>query len=206
SAREGARVRARAQPWSSPPATESMRRSEVRTTRTPKRVSASMRVAPRRRALEARRSVVLAALALEAVALRVGEEDVEGGQRAVAGRGVLLHGHLVLVRERRVRVDALLEDAELVAHQHDLVEEGLDRDALLGRALLAGLEHELAALPSPAEGGLADPELLADHLRQDFAEGFDVHVEIDLLRQRRSLGGHDHQVARDPTALFGNAL
>src|ERR1700679_757496 len=39
--------------------------------------------------------------------LSVGEEHVERGERSVAAGDVLLHRHLVLVRELRVRIDSL---------------------------------------------------------------------------------------------------
>ena len=98
----------------------------------------------------------------ELIAL-VGEEHVERRQRAVAAGDVLLHLDLLVIRELRVRVDLLLQDAELVADHHDLVEERVDGDALLLRPFLAGLEDDLASLPSAAELDVGDTELIADH-------------------------------------------
>src|SRR5262249_42604715 len=46
---------------------------------------------------------------------------------------------------------ALLEDAQAIAHHHDLAEEAVDRNHLLLRARAPGSEHELAALPTVGE-------------------------------------------------------
>ncbi len=56
------------------------------------------------------------------------EEDVEGGHGAVAAGDVLLHLDFFAVGEFFVAVDLLFEDTEVVAHHHDFVEEGLERD------------------------------------------------------------------------------
>src|SRR5262249_41038670 len=87
---------------------------------------------------------VLAAGADEPIG-RVGEEDVEGREAAVGAAHVLLQLQAIFVRELRMAVDALLEDAQAVAHRGDLAEERLDRHDLLLRAGLAWFQHHLAA-------------------------------------------------------------
>src|SRR5438132_1638542 len=76
-------------------------------------------------------------------------ERVGGERRAEAAAAV--EPPAVLVGELGVRVDALLEHAQALAHRDDLAEEGLDRDGLLLRAGLARLHDELAAGPALAD-------------------------------------------------------
>src|SRR5262249_49122345 len=83
-----------------------------------------------------------------------------------------------------MRVDLLLEDAELVPEHHDLVKERLERDALLLDAFPPRLQDHLAALPAAAEVNLADAELVGDHFAEDAAELVDIHVDVELLRER----------------------
>src|SRR5450432_3804426 len=74
---------------------------------------------------------LLVALLTDELIFTVGEENVERRQRSVAAGHVLLELHLLVAGELRVRVDLLLEDPQAVADHHDLVEERVERDALL---------------------------------------------------------------------------
>ncbi len=58
------------------------------------------------------------------------EEDIEGGQRAVAARDVLLEIELVGVAQFVARVHLLFEHAQVVPDHHDLVKERLQRHLL----------------------------------------------------------------------------
>ena len=49
------------------------------------------------------------------------KQHVERRQRTVAARDVLLHLHLLAVGKFFVRVDLLLQHAQVVTHQHDFV-------------------------------------------------------------------------------------
>src|SRR5581483_3662045 len=103
-----------------------------------------------REALSGALRLVRALRADEAV-LGLGEEHVEAREGAVRLRDVLLELEAVGVVELRVAVDALLEDAQLLAHRDDLAEEDVDRNRLLLRSGLAGLQHELTAAPPLAD-------------------------------------------------------
>src|SRR5436309_4375561 len=94
---------------------------------------------------------VVRALGADEAVRRVGEQHVEGGEAPVRARDVVLELDAVLVRELGVRVDALLEDAQALAHRDDLAEERLDGDGLLLRAGLARLHHELTTRPALAD-------------------------------------------------------
>src|SRR5262249_26099824 len=107
---------------------------------------------------------VLAARSLETLGDRIREQHVERRQGTVASGDVLLNGDLFFVGQRRVRVDALFEDAQLVANHHDLVKKALERHSLLRRALPSRAKHHLAALPAGTEVRFADAELFAQHL------------------------------------------
>src|SRR5690606_36220859 len=107
----------------------------------------------------------------------VREQHVEGRERSITAGHVLLHLDLLLGRQLPVAVDLLLEDAEAIPNHDDLREERLDRDPLLLRPFLAGLENHLTALPATAELHVCDAELVTDDLAQDLAELVSVHVQ-----------------------------
>src|SRR5262245_38438696 len=83
------------------------------------------------------------------------EQNVEGGHRAVAFGDVLLHLHLFAVCEFFVTVDLLLEHTEVVAHHHDLVKEGFERDFLGLQRGVGGMHYHLPVVPARAEFGNA---------------------------------------------------
>src|SRR5439155_10612663 len=95
--------------------------------------------------------LLLRALGADEAVLGIREQDVERREAAVGARDVVLQLQAVLVREFRVRVDALLEDAEALADRDDLPEEGLHRHDLLLRPRLTRLHHELTACPALAD-------------------------------------------------------
>ena len=64
------------------------------------------------------------------LAFFVFEEEVEGGERSIAAGDVLLHLDFLGIAEFVVRVDLLLQDAEVVADHRDLVEEHFQRNLL----------------------------------------------------------------------------
>src|SRR5438477_172926 len=132
----------------SPKRLESWRR---RITRRRPRGCAAWHRRPARGSPASAPSVVLGPLRAHEAIFGIGEQNVECGEAAVGARDVVLELEAVLVGELGVRVDALLEHAQALAHGDDLAEEGLDRDGLLLRAGLARLHDELAAGPALAD-------------------------------------------------------
>src|SRR5580765_5795484 len=117
--------------------------------------SATVSSRTRRRASSTRRRKpgecfisLVAALGADEPILGVGEEHVERRETAVRACDVVLELEPVLVAQLRVRVDALLEDAQALADRDDFPEERLDRHGLLLRPGLPGLHHQLAAGPA----------------------------------------------------------
>ncbi len=77
-------------------------------------------------------------------------------------------------------VDLRLEHSQAIPEHDDLLEEGLERNALLLRLGAPRLEHELTARPAVTDPRLGETELLEEQLAQDFLELGTVHVEVHL--------------------------
>ena len=58
------------------------------------------------------------------------EKQIEGSQRAIAARDVLLHFDLLSVCQSRVRVYLLFQNSQLVPNANDLVKEHFERNFL----------------------------------------------------------------------------
>src|SRR5262249_35723226 len=128
-------------------------------------------------------ALVAPARADEAVC-RIREEHVERRQATVGPGDVVLEREAILVRELRMRVDALLEAPELLAHRDDLAEEPLDRNPLLLRPRLPRLEHQLP--PRPALRDLAGDRFLGP---KDRAHGLDDAADVLVVKWRHQRGG-----------------
>ena len=104
------------------------------------------------------------------------EEDVEGGEGAVAFGDVLLELDLFAVGEFLVGVDLLFEDAEVVADHDDFVEEDFEGDFFGREGGVGGVEDDFAVVP-------AEAELFDDGFRRAEAELVDggVHGLLDEL-------------------------
>ena len=79
------------------------------------------------------------------------EEDVEGGEGAVAFGDVLLHLDFFAIGEFFVGVDLLFEDAEVVADHDDFVEEDFERHFLGLQGGVVGVEDAFAAVPAETQ-------------------------------------------------------
>lgn len=80
------------------------------------------------------------------------KEHVEGSQRAVGGRDVLLQVNLIAFAEHLVGIDFLLNQPQAVAHHRDFVEESVNGHFLGLKAGVFWLENERAAVPAGTEG------------------------------------------------------
>ena len=56
------------------------------------------------------------------------KQDVEGGERSVAARDILLQVELVRFAQFVAGVNLLLENPEIIPNHYDFVEEGLERN------------------------------------------------------------------------------
>src|SRR5690606_18182281 len=110
------------------------------------------------------------------------EEHVEGREAAVAAGDVLLQLHLLIGAQRRVLVQLLLEQPQLVADHDDLLEEDVDGHRLVLRALLAGAQEHLSTSPALPQLDVAHPELVEEDFTQHCTEFILVHIDPDLLR------------------------
>src|SRR5206468_1790395 len=107
----------------------------------------------------------------------VAEEDVEGGQAAVAARDVALQLELLLGGQRGMAVELLLEHAELVANPDELLQEDLDGD-VLGRGIIApGNEPERSSDPALAELEVdVEPAVVAEDVAHRLRDAIEVGI------------------------------
>ena len=126
--------------------------------------------------------------------LLVGKQHVEAGQRAVARRDVALQPDLLVLRQRHA-IDLLLQGAKAIADHDNLVEEGLDRPALLlqrrvGRLQIAAhaSDVELLLLDEPTSG--LDPLMEAmfrECITEERGDGRTVLLSSHILAEVEAL-------------------
>src|SRR3989442_6101478 len=135
------------------------------------------------------RSTLISTAALELIAV-VGEQDVETGQRPVTATDIALKLHLHIVRQVG-SVHLLLERAQTIPKHDDLVEERLDRPALLLQAFCAGAEYQRPPAPFFGRHDRSDTGLFADDATQQ---------QFEIVGRA---GGHSHR-CRYPLSLAHN--
>ena len=116
----------------------------------------------------------------------VAEEDIEGGEGAVALGDVLLEVYFLLVVEVFGGIDFLLHDADAVAEHDDFVEEFFHGELVGLEAAVAGVEDHFAFDPFIAERDeLLDVGVVADRVFDDvfyfFPADESLRGLVDLL-------------------------
>src|SRR5215475_12609032 len=128
----------------------------------------------------ARLSVAIAR-ALKAAAF-CAEQHVERCEASVAAGDISLQVELLFGRERRIRVDLLLEHAEAITDADDLLEEGLDGHVLRLDVGLARNHPERPAGPSRRELQVhVDPTVLAQDVTHRLPDAIGFWIPLLLL-------------------------